>query len=210
MRSTWGSLFVTVLSLITIAAPAMAEAQSADAPPPATSPDGTAPAGSVAAAGPTHPQRLVSVSISPLHLFLPIVELTGEYRAHDKVGVALIAGAGQYSSSSGGVDIKATAFEAGAQVRYYVVGDFRHGMQLGAELLYLHLSDARISTSGEGLAVGPFLGYKYTADIGFTFDGQLGFEYVGARAMASAGGATATNSGSSYIPLLNLNVGWSF
>ena len=57
-----------------------------------------------------------------------------------------------------------------AQVRVYVIGDFRHGMQLGGEVLYLHLNDDRIAISGEGLAVGPFLGYKIMIDAGFTFD----------------------------------------
>jgi hypothetical protein len=128
----------------------------------------------------------------------------------DKLGVAVIAGLGRYSDSSNGVSISATAVEAGAQARYYVVGDFRHGMELGAELLYLHLSDDRLSASGEGLAIGPFVGYKFTADFGFTFDGQLGFEYIAGRATASNGTTTASNSRSSYIPLLNLNVGWSF
>ena len=39
-------------------------------------------------------------------------------------------------------------------MRAYVIGDFRHGMQLGGEVLYLHLNDSRIATTGEGLAVG--------------------------------------------------------
>ena len=82
------------------------------------------------------------------------MELTGEARVHDKVGVALIGGAGKYSDPNVS-GISATVYEAGGQVRVYVIGDFRHGMQLGGELLYLHLSDASISATGEGLAVGP-------------------------------------------------------
>ena len=87
-----------------------------------------------------HPRRVFSLTISPIHLFLPVVELTGEARVHDKVGVALIAGAGKYSDPNV-TGISATVYEAGGQVRVYVIGDFRHGMQLGGELLYLHLSD---------------------------------------------------------------------
>jgi hypothetical protein len=154
----------------------------------------------------THPRRVFSLTISPIHLFLPIVELTGEARVHDKVGVAVLGGAGRYSDTQNGIKLSATAFEAGAQVRYYLLGDFRHGMQLGAEFLYLHLSDSQLAVSGEGFAFGPFLGYKFVADVGFTFDTQLGFEYVGARAAT----ATTMASGGEFIPLLNLNVGWSF
>ena len=91
-------------------------------------------------------------------------------------------------------------------MRVYVIGDFRHGMQLGGEVLYLHLNDDRLSATGEGLAVGPFLGYKIMIDAGFTFDAQLGFEHVSARANSG----TSTANDKSIIPLLNLNVGWSF
>jgi len=149
-----------------------------------------------------------SLTISPLHLFLPVVELTGEIRAADKVGVAAILGAGRYSDTTNGVRVSASVYEAGAQFRYYVLGDFRHGMQLGAELLYLHLSDDNLSIRGAGVAVGPFVGYKVTADGGFTFDVQLGVEVVGAHAESDSRDAGASDS--SVIPLLNVNLGWSF
>jgi hypothetical protein len=201
-----------VLLLASLCASAGARAEvTGGAPPPAAPEPGPPPPpvlGGGVPAGPEHPLRIVSVTISPLHLLSPILELTGEYRALDKLGVAVVAGAGKVSDSSGVTPISATALELGAQARYYVLGDFRHGMQLGAELLYLHLSDAHVSIDGEGVAVGPFVGYKFTADVGFTFDTQLGVEYVGARAMSSATGGSA--SGSRYIPLLNINVGWSF
>ena len=70
----------------------------------------------------------------------------------------------------------------------------------------MHLSDSNLSAKGEGVAVGPFLGYKYTADVGFTFDAQLGIERVFAKATSGSSNA----SDSTYVPLLNLNVGWSF
>ena len=40
------------------------------------------------------------------------------------------------------------------------------------------------------------------------FDAQVGFEHVSARAKSTTGPEMA--SGKSFIPLLNLNVGWSF
>ena len=155
-----------------------------------------------------YPHRVFSLTISPLHLVLPVVELTGEYRALDKLGVALIAGAGKYTSDSG--NISAGVFEVGGQLRYYVVGDFRHGVQLGAEVLYLHLTDDQVTATGEGVAMGPFAGYKIITSIGFTFEGQLGVEYVAARAEARNGAVTASDTNAAWIPLLNLNVGWSF
>jgi hypothetical protein len=162
----------------------------------------------------THPRRVVSITISPFHLVSPIVELTAEARAHDKLGIGVVAGAGKITEEATGLspEINATVFELGLQGRYYVLGDFRHGLQLGAEALYLHLSDSNVeevSVYAQGLAVGPFVGYKYTADIGFTFDGQLGFQRVGIAAEASGDGQTASERDSDYILLLNLNVGWS-
>jgi hypothetical protein len=153
---------------------------------------------------PPHPRRVFSLTISPLHLFLPVVELTGEARVHDKVGVAVVGGAGKYTDDS--VNISATVYELGAQVRFYVLGDFRQGLQLGAELLYLHLNAPDIVATGEGLAIGPFIGYKIIVDAGFTFEAQLGFEHVSAQ--AQSGGSSESQK--DYIPLLNLNIGWSF
>jgi hypothetical protein len=200
---------VALFLILTVAVPALAWGQSQ--PPPAV----VLPAGGVQPAPlpplysplePTHPRRVFSLTISPLHLISPILELTGEFRASDKIGVAVVAGGGKYSDTSNGIKLSATVYEAGAQFRYYVVGDFRHGMQLGAELLYLHLADSNLSIKGEGLAIGPFAGYKITTDIGFTFDAQLGFERITAR--ATAAGSTASEP--AYIVLLNVNVGWSF
>lgn len=154
------------------------------------------------------PQHSVAVTFSPLHLAMPIIEVTGELRASDKLGVAAIVGGG--SIDSGGTTFK--AWEAGGQVRYYLLGSFEHGMQLGAEVLYVGVSGddiagTKISGAGAGLAVGPFLGYKYTAGIGFTFDCQVGAEKVAIAADTSNG---AHDDQQSVIPLLNLNVGWSF
>jgi hypothetical protein len=162
----------------------------------------------------SHPRRVFALTISPLHLASPIVELTGEVRALDKLGVAVIAGAGKISADATPTTpkISAAAYEAGLSVRYYLLGDFRHGLQLGAEALYIHVSDEieTVSASAKGLAVGPFAGYKYTTDIGFTFDGQLGFQRVGLIGEAHDATTATSHEESKFIPLLNLNVGWSF
>jgi hypothetical protein len=64
---------------------------------------------------------------------------------------------------------------------------------------------------GEGFAVGPLVGYKLVTSGGFTFLAQGGIEYVAVRAEASnTSGSSASKSDSRLIPLLNLNLGWSF
>ena len=112
----------------------------------------------------------------------------------------------------GGPTVKFTVLEGGAQLRYYVTGSFRRGMQVGAEILYLHVNGSLQDTTGvaSGLALGPFFGWKTTTYAGFTFEVQGGVEVVtlGSRVTDSSGGSSSSSV--DYIPLLNLNIGWSF
>jgi hypothetical protein len=172
---------------------------------------GSAPTG---VAESDHPHRVVSLTFSPLHLVLPVFEVTAEARVMDKVGIAAVLGGGRVSeeATATGPAISAPIFEVGLQGRYYLLGDFRHGLQLGAEALYIRASDEveTASATVDGLSVGPFLGYKYTADIGFTFDGQVGYQRLGLSGRASDGVQTMTDEQAEWSLLLNLNVGWSF
>ncbi len=181
------------LASLTLVLLGAASAHAQDAPPPVPPPR-------------VHPQRTVSVTFSPIHLALPVFEVTGEVRVDDKIGIAGILGFGQVTPASGD---PVSLFEIGASGRYYALGDFRHGMQVGLEAFYIHASAAAdgVTATADGLAVGPFVGYKYTADIGFTFDSQLGFQRFGIGADSSDGQSTED---SDYGVLLNLNVGWSF
>ena len=162
-------------------------------------------------------QHRFGITFSPIHLVLPMAELTGEYRATDKIGVAVVLGVGRMkvktNTLAGTVEDSFTALEGGAQFRYYLFGSFIHGMQLGAEALWLYVDrdkNSSLSASGEGLAIGPFVGYKIATNIGFTFDTQLGVEYLTARSKASDTVTSASANDSAFIPLLNINVGWSF
>ena len=145
-----------------------------------------------------------SITLSPVHLVLPIVEVTGEFKAADRLGLAVIGGVGRVTDYP--------AWEAGAQARFYALGDFRGGFELGAEVLALGVSfeDDGVTATAVGVAVGPFLGGKYITDIGFTIDGQVGGSVVLASARATDGSATASNSSRTLRPLVNLNLGWSF
>lgn len=163
----------------------------------------------------THPRRTVSVTISPIHLTMPVLELTGEFRVLDKLGLAVVLGGGKITpDQTPGLPSPPAIpiWEAGVQARYYVLGDFRHGMQVGGELMYLHASidDGGVSAVADGFSMGPFLGYKVMADIGFTFDCQLGYQFMGVAGSATNGQMTASDSSSDHGVLLNLNVGWSF
>jgi hypothetical protein len=161
------------------------------------------------------PRRTVSITISPIHLTLPVLELTGEFRVLDKLGLAVVVGGGKVTPD-GLLGLPPPpaipVWEAGVQARYYVLGDFRHGMQVGGELMYLHASaeQGTASAVAHGVSVGPFLGYKVMADIGFTFDCQLGYQFMGVGASGTDGQTSSSQSSSDSGVLLNLNVGWSF
>lgn len=145
----------------------------------------------------------VSLTISPLHLVLPIVELTGEYRVNPKLGIAVIVGGGKVTPEN---SQSSSVFEIGGSARYYVLGSFRKGIQLGAEVDYLHVSADGTEVKGAGIAAGPFVGAKWVSSFGLTFDGQIGGQYLKAQARSN----TATANASNTVVLLNLNVGYSF
>lgn len=145
----------------------------------------------------------VALTVSPLLLVIPMAEVTAEIRIAPKLGVALTGGIGAVRDPD--LDDLIKLYEAGASVRYYATGSFRSGLQLGAEVMYVHATTTADSVRilAEGLAVGPFVGYKWTHSSGFTFDGQLGVNYYTLR-------ADTIMDESNIGPLLNLNVGWSF
>lgn len=160
-------------------------------------------------------QHKWSWTISPIHLLLPVGEVTGEYRLSDRVGLAGILGVGQVTvEDTWGEETTFFTYELGASARYYVLGSFIHGMQVGLEALYAGVSGSKddVSGTGAGIAVGPFIGYKIAANVGFTFDAQLGTQYMMASAEASnnSNGTSDSASDSGWGVLLNLNLGWSF
>jgi len=159
------------------------------------------------------PERAVSLTISPLHLFSPIAELTLEVAASEYIGIALVAGVGSVSVKTTDTELSATVLEVGASLRCYAVGDFSTGgLQLGAEALYFHafldgdVDGDSVSATGAGLGVGPMVGYKYVARSGFTFDGQLGVLWTLIRAESGSESAEVRR----IRPMLNVNLGWSF
>lgn len=161
--------------------------------------------------------RDVSLTLSPLHLLSPIVEVTAEFRAVDGLGLALIAGTGSITvnDESSSVDGESfTVYELGVQAVGYPVEGFE-SLQLGVELLWLRVSaddlgSAKLSGLGEGVGVGPFVGYKLITKAGFTFFVQGGFQYLAAQGRTSDGqGRSSEAEAKTVIPLLNLNLGWS-
>ena len=160
------------------------------------------------------PGRDWSFTLSPVHLIVgPVAEVTVERRVGDMLGVAVMAGGGQFTDeSSAGIENTFSVIEGGASVRAYVLGDFEQGLQVGASVEYVYVSGddvngSGLSAVGNGLLLSPFIGYKHVWSPGITFDGQIGPSYL---ALAAEGEDGSTAEDSDFGVNLNLNVGWSF
>lgn len=146
-----------------------------------------------------------TVTFSPIHLFLPYLELMGEARILDTLGVGGTTGIGYYDDVIIG--------QLGVQANYYLVGDFDHGLQLGVQGVGLYGRDTghdSISASARLFAVGGYMGYKFADTTGATFVGQLGIQHAVMSAQASDGVASAAVSDDDLFLLLNLHAGISF
>ncbi|MBU1240113.1 porin family protein [Myxococcota bacterium] len=153
----------------------------------------------------------LSITISPLLLILPIFEVTAEMRINPQMGVALIVGGGKVTVEEAlREDYTVTVYEIGAQYKYYVLGNFKSGLHLGAEMMFLKASGDVNGTSAVagGLSMGAFVGYKHTFSFGLTLEAQLGGQYYAVRAEAEDTNDTAEDSDLAF--LLNLNIGYSF
>ncbi len=152
-------------------------------------------------------EPVLSVTTSPLLLFVPLAELTAELRLARHVGVAAILGIGTFHDKD--TNDRISLYEGGASLRYYVTGSFRTGLQLGAEAIYIHAAtvDNTIDVQAAGLAVSPFAGYKWTHRTGVTLEGQLGASFMVARAKADTGTMAERKA---VFPMLNLQLGYSF
>lgn len=191
------------LGLLLVALTTTAGAQPLDREPP--EPDLPPPAAEEPPPPPPEVPRAVTITMSPFHLPLPLLEVMGEVRVNDRISAAAIAGIGRVSDQNG-ID-HGRALELGAQGSYYVFRPFR-GLHVGGEVLWIHVDEVMSDSTltGAGLAVAPFVGWKWIHRSGFSFVGQGGLSF----AVVEAENATAAVRERKVFPLLNLNAGWSF
>lgn len=216
-----------ILAFALLTTPAWAQSPTEGEPTPAEpTPAPPADAGDAEDEGFNLSDRLIkapivhdfALTVSPLHLIVPMLELTGELRLGEDFGVAAVLGFGRLSDevtrADGTLeDERLTIYEGGAQLRYYLLGNFEQGLQIGVEGLYVYVDrdeDETLDASAEGLTVGGFLGYKYTAGGGFTAEAQVGMGYLVVDGRGEASGETTRESDEDTVPLLNINLGWSF
>ena len=164
----------------------------------------------------TSDDRKLTIMWAPIRLVVPLAEFTGEYRVADKVGVMLELGGGKRTLSVGMTDVTGTEYEAGAQARYYITGSFTRGFQIGAEVLdeYVKFSEPLpagiVGAAAGGVTAGAFAGYKIATRVGFTFEAQLGARYLVVDPPVTGMGTPMLDSSSKLLPLLHINIGWTF
>ncbi len=153
----------------------------------------------------------LSLTFSPVHLFLPFVELTGEYRLGAAgLSAAVILGAGSIDPEEDPGDPPSDEsfklYEIGGQLRYYFFGDFSRGWQIGIELAYVAATDDSQgegdSLLAEGFVTGAFAGYKRAFYGHYTLDIQGGVQRFTLR--------TTTADQTEVQPLVNINFGYTF
>jgi hypothetical protein len=166
-------------------------------------------------------EEVVSLTFSPLHLLLPLVEVQAEYKLIDGLGLSLIGGYGWPTAAiedENGVeeDVRFDVIEVGTQVMWYPLRKFR-SLELGAEVMYLHVwTNEPVGTENatglaSGVALGPLVGYKFIVGPGFTGFVQGGVQFIAVHAEASDDtGASESDDASAVSLNLNLNLGWSF
>jgi hypothetical protein len=139
-----------------------------------------------------------------------------ELRPLDHFGVALYGGFGEVTlEDSLDRDIDATVYELGGQLNWYPLEPFS-SLVVGAEVSYVHIETELLPNSSStvfaaGLGLGPLIGYKLISSGGFTFSAQGGVQYIALRAEERVGSETLDeDERARVVPLLNLNLGWSF
>lgn len=218
-------------------APAASVPQNAYYAPGATQQGwGASPYGSNAAAdGPSpsvqHPEsnekptRYVSLTLSPIHLALPVLEATLEVRPTEHLGIAVVGGIGKAPpvvvGQTGAFFDNGERYavkEIGGQLLFYPLSKF-DGLVLGGEIQRVTVSGTTtvetqsVDVRGSALALGPLIGGKWIHESGFTLFGHLGVQRLWLQGESTAQGQTVSlsdNDTRKWWPLVNLNAGWSF
>ena len=146
--------------------------------------------------------HMVTVLWSPLYSAFSLHQFTVEARLGSKFGLAAIGGLGTVAYDGQQVSIK----ELGGRAQVYLVGDFDLGLQLGAQALYFDATATRVIEGGSVDASG-------TAKAGgqyFVGSGEATAHSVLAARYGGPASVTRAQNAAMWLPILNVNVGWSF
>jgi hypothetical protein len=170
-----------------------------------------------ALAGPkAHPDHKAAISISPIHLVFPVVEIQAEFYISSQLSASVIGGYGSITAEATSIgqttEYKFSVFELGAQLRGYLYGTSHEGAFAAFEVLYVGIDGetGNVTGQGDGTSLGALLGYKWVWDAGFLIDLAAGVQRAEVTATASDGSQSATETEAQIGPALNFNLGWAF
>jgi hypothetical protein len=151
------------------------------------------------------------------------MQIRGEFASESNLAFGVLAGGGILDGHTGfnwydkGPH---PMFLIGAQMHYYLFGDFSHGMQVGAQTLFTATNrdaDSEIYRTGRNIHLAPYLGYKAILSPGFTVNLQAGAGTTFHRDFQTTDVNNLTNQREGYYythndlyVLLHLDFGWSF
>lgn len=149
----------------------------------------------------------VSISLSLLHLIGPLAEGTLELRPFDHVGIAGVLGRGNFKVD--GTDY--SAWEYGGQLNIY--SSAFDGLAVTGEVFRFSGEgepEPGVKGSGRGTLLSGLIGYKGITSGGFTLIVQGGFTRVLAEVTAEHPQlGSASEDASTWLPMANLNLGWT-
>lgn len=154
--------------------------------------------------------RHVSLTLDLPYLTLPVAKGALEVELAPKTSLVVAAGFGRIrDEATDMLGINMRYYEIALQGRYYVLRGLRHGLALGPEVRHgrADVSNGYVESSvigAVGTAIGAIVAYKYVARGGLTIDLSAGAAYF------SADGEDDEHNQSQVVPLLNLNLGWTF
>ena len=168
-------------------------------PAPATQPVSPAPIAVAAAAEPTRvvraglagrlaneavadvaqplPHVALTMDLASLMLNVPEYRFCADVRLFRWLSLTPMFAYQTFSYMSGFVVETQKSYDFGAQLRLYVVGNFRKGLYVGGEGDYTYVDVDPTPIHLREFKGGPFLGYKYTFDFGMTLNVSFGYRY---------------------------------
>ncbi len=146
-----------------------------------------------------------SITFSVLDMQQGISRLNGEGRVTENASVLFYGGGGQLEQNAK----NPLYLLLGAGYRIYLIGNFMKGFHIGGAAIG-SFSTEKLDLSagiGSGIAAETYLGYKYTAKMGFTAEVHVGGAYRYLSGLDESGAAARLGK----LGLLTaLNVGWTF
>lgn len=131
----------------------------------------------------------VSLTLSAIHLAVPIAAVNAEFQTTPNSSIGLLVGFG--------APYQRPAYDLGLEGRGYVFGNFDSGLYLGGEGRLTTVPFYQ-STDEAGVALAGFIGAKTTFSVPITLDAQIGPQVVWSQSYTAFGPMVQVGAGFSF------------